>query len=50
MPCGTAPWACVTLRGDGQPPNGEGRPNMEDRGKETARDRRNGGVEGHQMA
>lgn len=45
-----APWESVTLRGDGQPPNGEDHSNMEDRGAETVRDRRSGGVEGHQMA
>lgn len=46
-PWGTALWGSVRLRGDGHPPNGEDRSNMEDRGKETVRDRRNGGVEGH---
>lgn len=50
IPWGMALWGSLTLRGDGQPPNGEDRSNMEDRGKETVRDRRNGGVEGHQMA
>lgn len=50
IPRGMALWGRVTLRGDGQPANGEDRWNMEDRGKETVRDRRNGGVEGHQMA